>query len=76
MRKAIAFTSEGTLCAGDLYLPDNPAAGGLPAVVMGHGFSGVKQMLEPYAEHFRAAGFAVLAFDYRFLGMSEGEPPR
>jgi fermentation-respiration switch protein FrsA (DUF1100 family) len=42
---------------------------------MSHGYSAVKEMgLEPYAEAFAAAGFAVLAFDYRFLGASEGTP--
>ena len=42
---------------------------------MAHGFAGVKEMgLEGFAEHFEAAGFVVLVFDYRFWGESEGEP--
>jgi fermentation-respiration switch protein FrsA (DUF1100 family) len=42
---------------------------------MAHGFSAVKEMFLPaFAERFRAAGFAVLLFDFRFLGESGGEP--
>lgn len=45
-----------------------------PVLVMGHGFSGVKEMLEPHANYFCGRGFAVVAFDYPFLAASEGEP--
>jgi hypothetical protein len=42
---------------------------------MAHGFSAVKEQgLPDFAEHFVKAGFAVLAFDYRSFGDSEGEP--
>jgi pimeloyl-ACP methyl ester carboxylesterase len=42
---------------------------------MGHGFGGTKDMgLESYAIRFLEAGFAVLIFDYRHFGESEGEP--
>jgi fermentation-respiration switch protein FrsA (DUF1100 family) len=42
---------------------------------MAHGFSAVKEMhLAGFAERFRAAGFAVLVFDYRHQGASDGEP--
>ena len=47
----------------------------VPCVVVGHGFDGVReQRLDAYAERFAAAGLAVLVFDYRFIGSSEGEP--
>ncbi len=42
---------------------------------MGHGLGAVKEMgLDRFAERFQAGGFAVLAFDYRHFGASEGEP--
>jgi len=42
---------------------------------MGHGFGGTKDMgLESYAIHYQEAGFAVLIFDYRHFGESDGEP--
>jgi fermentation-respiration switch protein FrsA (DUF1100 family) len=73
MRTDIAFQSAGLTCRGWLYRPEG-AAGDLPAIVMSHGFSATKEMgLPSFAERFRAAGFAVLVFDYRFLGASDGE---
>lgn len=75
MREDIAFLGLGTTCRGWLYLPDAPASGKLPGIAMAHGFSGVKEMdLPPFAEGFAKAGFAVVLFDYRFFGASDGEP--
>lgn len=76
MRKDIEFTSKGLKCKGWLYLPDNLTRGEKAAtVVMAHGFSAVKEMFLPnFAEKFRRAGLAVLVFDFRFLGESEGRP--
>ena len=79
MRHEVEFPSKGLQCRGWLYVPDDvtdhsaPAA---PAVVMGHGFSAVKEMfhLSRYAEKFEAAGFVTLVFDFRFLGASDGKP--
>ena len=40
-----------------------------------HGIAGQKDMgLEPFAELFASKGMAVLLFDYRNFGGSEGEP--
>jgi fermentation-respiration switch protein FrsA (DUF1100 family) len=51
------------------------AARSCPGVVMAHGFSAVKEMaLDLYAEVFAAAGLAVLVYDHRNLGASDGEP--
>lgn len=76
MRRDITFKSAGLRCAGWLYVPDDPPAGQkAAAIVMAHGFSGVKEMyLSNFAERFVAAGFVTLVFDYRYLGASEGEP--
>jgi pimeloyl-ACP methyl ester carboxylesterase len=73
-RSDIAFTSHGTLCRAWLYRPA-AAEGPAPCVVMAHGFGATRDAsLAPYAERFAAAGLAVLAFDYRHFGVSDGEP--
>jgi fermentation-respiration switch protein FrsA (DUF1100 family) len=74
MRHDIEINAEGTILRGWLY----PAAGKndqAPAVVMAHGFSAVKEMyLDRFAETFAAAGLAVVVYDNRNLGASEGQP--
>ena len=76
MRRNVSFTSQGVQCVGWLYLPDDLAAGEkAPAVVMANAITATKEMVLPaYAEQFAAAGFIALAFDFRFLGESGGEP--
>jgi uncharacterized protein len=72
MRKNIEFYSENCLIKGHLYLPENNE-GKLPGIVMCQGFAGIKEMLlPPFAEKFSGNGFAVLTFDYRGFGGSEG----
>jgi len=67
------FLSGGFRCGTDLYLPDGAAAS--PLVIMAHGFGGERTFRLPaYAEHFARNGIAVLLFDYRTFGDSEGEP--
>jgi fermentation-respiration switch protein FrsA (DUF1100 family) len=74
MRCDVEFDAEGVTLRGWLYTPDH-AEGALPAVVMAHGFSAVKEMyLDRYAEVFSAAGLAALVFDNRSFGASEGNP--
>ena len=74
MRRDIEFNAEGVILRGWLYVPDG-AVGSVPAVVMAHGFSAVKEMyLDRYAEVFAAAGLAALVFDNRNFGASDGEP--
>lgn len=42
---------------------------------MGHGTTGTRSFgLDRYARRFVEAGFAVLTFDYRHFGASEGGP--
>ena len=76
MRQDISFDSKGLECRGWLYLPDDIKENEkLPAIVMAHGFSAVKEQILPeFAEQYVNAGFAALVFDYRFFGDSEGEP--
>ena len=73
-RSDVVFDSWGLRCAAWLYRPRG-AAGSTPCVVMAHGWTGVReQALDAYAERFAAAGLAVLLFDYRHFGASQGEP--
>ncbi|MCX8043854.1 MAG: alpha/beta fold hydrolase [Desulfobacterota bacterium] len=78
MHTPVTFYSEGQKIVGDLFLPDKAAdAAPLPAIVLCHGFAGIREMLLPaYAEAFAHAGFAALTFDYRGFGDSEGERGR
>lgn len=58
---------------GWFYQPDAPPK--WPAVVMAHGFSGVKeQRLDAFAEAFVARHMAVCVIDFPNLGASDGEP--
>jgi len=74
VRTDVSFQSGGLRCRGWLFRPE-AACGPMPAIVMSHGVTAVKeQLLEPYALRFAQEGYAVLVFDYRYLGASEGEP--
>ena len=68
-----SFQSGADRCAAWLTLPDGP--GPYPTVVLVHGGGATHAMkLEAYEAAFAAAGLAVVAFDYRSFGESEGEP--
>lgn len=69
-RRKVHFRSAGERCAAWHYPGTN---GG--AVVMAGGFAVPKEpATDLFAQRFSDAGFAVLAFDYRRLGESEGRP--
>ena len=71
------FYSWGTRCAAVLWQPRERARGPAPAVVLCHGFRGIKEWFLPeFAVEFAARGYAVLTFDYRGFGESEGERGR
>jgi fermentation-respiration switch protein FrsA (DUF1100 family) len=73
-REDVSFEVNGTALSGWLYLPLKLPAPA-PCIVMAHGLGATRAMgLHNYAVCFREAGFAVLAFDYRHLGKSGGEP--
>lgn len=76
VRKAsVEFPSEGVTLRGDFYLPDDGRSDPRPAIVMAGGWCYVKELIMPdYAQYFLDAGLAVLIFDYRNLGASDGEP--
>jgi uncharacterized protein len=75
MDSEVFFPSGGRRCAADLYLPDDCKPDRkCPGLVIGHGFSVVKEALVEHGRAFARAGFATLAIDYRSFGRSEGDP--
>lgn len=74
-REDVEFQSDGTTVRGWLYRPDGHDGADVPAVVLAGGWCYVRELVMPYyAEAFAQAGIAALVFDYRNLGVSEGEP--
>ena len=70
----IAFTSQGATLRGYL-LTLAGAKPRLPAVVMAHGTSGTIRMVAiEYARVFATSGLAVLIYDHRNFGSSDGDP--
>ncbi len=76
MHHTINFFSEGSKIAAHLYLPESISTP-LPAIILCHGFAGVKELLLPaFAKFFSGRGYASLCLDYRGFGESEGERGR
>ena len=75
MYKPIEFFSQGAILRGRLYIPENIEQIH-PVVVMAHGFTStiIGMTADNYAERFRDAGYAVVLYDHRNLGISDGEP--
>ncbi|XOV94480.1 MAG: alpha/beta hydrolase [Bacteroidota bacterium] len=73
--KQVEFESENATLRGRLYTP-NSHSQKHPIIIMGHGFSCTIEgmVADRYAEVFRDAGYAVLLYDHRNLGISDGEP--
>lgn len=70
----VSFDSDGSSIAGVFYRPVQSDVEA-PCVVMAHGFSGTMDWILPdFAETFAKGGLAVLVFDYRCLGSSDGTP--
>lgn len=75
-RRDVRFYSHGTRLAGTLRLPSGASAEHpVGAVVQGPGWLGLRdaKLYEPYHEALLAANMAVLVFDYRGFGDSEGD---
>lgn len=72
MRREVEFwTEDGTRLRGHIHGDAHAPA---PGVVMSHGFGGVHAQIEHYAAYFAEAGFAVLNYDHRGFGGSDGTP--
>ena len=72
--QAVEFLSEGALLRGVLLTPEG-SAGRLPVVVMAHGTSATFTMVAiEFARVFARHGLAVLIYDHRNFGRSDGEP--
>ncbi len=73
-RKHVSFNVSGTAVSAWLFLPEKLSAP-VPCIILGHGLGATKNAgLDSYAVRFQEAGFAALAFDFRHLGESGGEP--
>jgi pimeloyl-ACP methyl ester carboxylesterase len=69
-RERVHFVSGDTECSAWHYPGGNGAC-----VIMAGGFAVPKEPgTDPFAKRFNASGFTVLAFDYRHLGESGGQP--
>jgi pimeloyl-ACP methyl ester carboxylesterase len=70
-RTDVSFESGDATCRGARYLPSADAP---PVVVMAHGFGAERSFRLPaFAERFADRGLAVLLFDYRGFGASDGD---
>ncbi|MDH5302303.1 MAG: alpha/beta fold hydrolase [Gammaproteobacteria bacterium] len=75
-KKSVEFISDGQTIVADVYIP-NESTLNAPAILLCHGFAGVKELLLPaFAEYFASAGYVAMTFDYRGFGGSGGEPGR
>jgi len=70
----VTFFSDGVRLHGFLHRAEQ-ASGRLPFIVQGPGWMGLAdaKLYQPYHDAFTQAGFAVLIFDYRGFGASEGD---
>lgn len=71
--ESIEFVSQGATLRGRLYRPTNSNAD-VPVIIMAHGFGALAIWLTDLAVDLAQAGFAVLLFDHRNFGESDGEP--
>lgn len=76
--RPVPFFSHRCRLDADLHLPERPAPTGRhPLVIASSGFQGLKVIHpERFARALNPLGYAVLAFDYRGFGASEGERGR
>jgi pimeloyl-ACP methyl ester carboxylesterase len=68
----VDFISHGLRLQANFHTPEGP--GPHPTLIVQHGFSGVKEMVDDFCAYFVRHGFACFAYDYPTLGESEGEP--
>lgn len=72
IEREVEFQSQGVTCRG-LFV--RPSGGGpAPLIQLNQGLGGLREMLDAHARKFARAGYAVLTFDYRHFGRSDGQP--
>ena len=72
VRRETVF-SEGTRMAASIFAPAAGApAGGYPSILLCHGWGGLMEHLERFAEKFARHGYLAMTFDYRGWGGSDG----
>ena len=70
VREKVRFAVGGTQCAAWHYPGTNGAC-----IIMAGGFAVTREPgTDQFAARFHEAGYSVLAFDYRHLGESGGQP--
>ena len=74
MKRPVEFYSEGFKLCGDIYTPDDlPPGEQRAAVLLCHGYTGVKDLYLPdNANSLNQAGYVAMTFDYKGWGESEG----
>ena len=74
-RQDVTFPANGVDLAGWFYPVAAETGAGAPTVVMSHGLSAIRRMnLDAVARDLNAAGLAVLLYDHRNFGDSDGNP--
>ena len=78
MKRAVKLYSEGVMLQGDIYVPDDlPPGERRGAVLLCHGYTGVKDLFLPdNARALNQAGYVAMTFDYKGWGESEGPRSR
>jgi dipeptidyl aminopeptidase/acylaminoacyl peptidase len=74
--EVVRFYSHGSAVVGTLLLPAGAeAVSQVPGIVQGPGWLGLRdaKLYQPYHDALLAAGMAVLVFDYRGFGDSDGD---
>jgi dienelactone hydrolase len=71
-RTPLSIWSEGSRLAAEIFKPDATGAPA-PAILLCHGWGGLKSHLTRYAEVFARRGYVALTFDYRGWGESDGK---
>ncbi|MBV9771842.1 MAG: alpha/beta hydrolase [Bryobacterales bacterium] len=74
-REDVSFDGDGSTIRGWAYRPRRLDEKRIPLIVLASGYACVKEMhMDKYAAEFARAGMAAVAFDFRNLGASGGEP--
>ena len=71
-RRPVRIWSEGSRLSAELFKPERAAAAA-PAILLCHGWGGLKEHLARYAGIFAEHGYVALTFNYRGWGGSDGK---